>query len=400
MTGRDDDTSESDTAESHERDADETDERDADTGRQWKSHEHVAGGTPPPDEQVADDVPPLDRQVPDQREMATGDGIQQPADGPTDPVQRKFAGQTDLYDVATWESRTRLDSFSVTLTATLRSARSALLISVAFVLFLAQIVVAGSLVVEEPLLALLTVGSVLPALAVAVYIWYRDPTRREPFVLLAVTFVLSMLFASFAAIVNSTFIPAFEMLGILGLTAFFFLVVGPIEEFVKWLAIRIYAYKSDAFRTVIDGVVYGAVAGVGFAAIENLVYIALVYLETVPAGLTQTEYATVVAGQRAFAGPGHVIFSAWAGFYLGLAKFNPEHRAPIVVKGLLIAAFIHALYNTMVTVLPLVISLSVGGLLVAIVLYHGFWLGLLYRKVASYQHLYQQLDPSEQRAFE
>lgn len=356
----------------------------------------VTGEEPPPGERVLVEVPPLDRRVPDERGLPPVEGPRHPTDGPADPVKRAFAGETDLYDVATWEVRTPLDSFAVSVTETLRSARSALLVSVAFVLFLAQIVVAGSLVLEEPLLALLTLASVMPALAVAGYIWYRDPTRREPFVLLAVTFVLSMLFASFAAIVNSTFVPAFEALGVLGLTVFFFLVVGPIEEFVKWLAIRVYAYKSDAFRTVIDGVVYGAVAGVGFAAIENLIYIVLVYLETAPAGATvQTEYATSVAGQRAFAGPGHVIFSAWAGFYLGLAKFNPGQRGPIVAKGLLIAAFIHALYNTMVTVLPLVIPLSVGGLLLAIVLYHGFWFGLLYRKVAAYQRLYQQLDPTE-----
>lgn len=324
------------------------------------------------------------------RSDAGGERDHQPP--PTDPVKRQFEGRVDLYDIATWEPRTALDSLSVSVVAGLRSARTFLLVSLATVLFLAQMAVVAVLIVEEPLLAALALFSVAPALAVAAYIWYRDPTRREPFVLLAATFVLSMLFAGFAAVVNSIFLPAFEVLGVVGLVLFFFVVVGPIEELVKWLAIRVYAYKSDVFRTVIDGAVYGAMAGVGFAAIENLFYIAIVYLETAPAGDTiQVEYATSVAGQRAFAGPGHVIFSAWAGFYLGLAKFNPGNYAPIAAKGLLIAAFIHALYNTVVTVLPAVLGLSVPALLAIIVLYHGFWFGLLYRKIAAYRALYRRL---------
>jgi RsiW-degrading membrane proteinase PrsW (M82 family) len=161
---------------------------------------------------------------------------------------------------------------------------------------------------------------------------------------------------------------------------------------VKWLAIRVYAYRSDAFRTIMDGVVYGAVAGLGFAAIENLIYIVTTYLEAGDtAGIAQTDAATAVAAQRFFVGPGHVVFSAWAGFYLGLAKFNPENRGPIIVKGLLIAAFIHALYNTSVTILPAFLpGLALFGF---IILYNGFWFALLYRKVRTYRELYQSRFP-------
>ncbi|ERH09794.1 MAG: hypothetical protein J07HX64_01556 [halophilic archaeon J07HX64] len=187
---------------------------------------------------------------------------------------------------------------------------------------------------------------------------------------------------------NSELGPLFEPFGVVGVVGLYFLVVGPIEEFVKWLAIRVYAYRNDAFQTVVDGAVYGAAAGVGFAAIENVLYIGTVYLEAVGTpGLAPTEAATSVATQRFFVGPGHVVFSAWAGFYLGLARFNPENRGPIIVKGLLIAVFIHALYNTSVTVLPEILP---GVALIGfIIVYHGFWFTLLYRKVRSYRELYR-----------
>lgn len=309
-------------------------------------------------------------------------------DGASDPVKAEFDGQLDLYDIATWERRNAIDSFAISVTNGLRASRSVLLITVALALFLAQAVVAVAIIIEEPLVGVFAISSVLPALAVAGYLWYGDPTRREPFVPLAATFVLSMLFASFAAVINTTFSPVFELLGLLGLILFYFLIVGPIEEFVKWLAIRVYAYRTDAFRTVVDGAVYGAVAGLGFAAIENLIYIVIFYLEADSvAGLGATEAAATVAAQRFFVGPGHVVFSAWAGFYLGLARFNPENRVPIAVKGLLIAAFIHALYNSGVTVLPE--FLPVVGLFGFIIGFHAFWFLLLYRKIRAYRELYR-----------
>lgn len=304
-----------------------------------------------------------------------------------DPVQDAFGGRVDLYEIATWEVRTSLDAFAVRLTNSLESTKRWLLLTLAIALFFGQLVFASALIIETPLLGALGVLSALPALLLAGYFWYGDPTTREPLLTLAVTFLLAIAFASIAGVVNSLTIPFFEVFGIVGMALFYFLIVGPIEETVKWLAVRVYAFRTDAFRTVVDGVVYGAMAGVGFAAIENLLYIIMFSVETTAAGVfIQQEEAIAIATQRAFVGPGHVIFSAWAGFYLGLAKFNYSKRGPIVVKGLLIAAFIHGLYNTLVTSLPL----TLGSFLAFILIFHGFWFFLLYRKIRAYQELYRQ----------
>jgi len=304
---------------------------------------------------------------------------------PTDPVREALAEQEDLQNIATWEVRSRLDRFAVRVAGTLRRVRSALLITVGLVLFVGQILGAGLLVAEEPLLGLLAVVSALPALGLAAYVWYGDPTPSEPVELLVVTFLLAIVFASLAAVVNSALLPVFQLLGVLGLPVFFFFVVGPVEETVKWLAIRTHAYGKDTFDTVVDGAVYGAAAGLGFAAIENLIYIVSIFATTAPAGdLAQQQYAIATAATRAFVGPGHVVFSAWAGFYLGLAKFNPENRGPIVVKGLLIAAFIHALYNTLVST----VATTMLGLVAFALVYHSFWFALLYRKISRYRTFY------------
>ena len=309
------------------------------------------------------------------------------SDPTKDPVQESFDGRVDLYEIARWEVRTPLDRFAVRLTNALEESRRWLLLSLAVALFVGQFAVAAVLIAEAPLLGILGIVSVVPAFALAGYFWYRDPTAREPLVPLAATFLLSVGFASVAGVFNSVLVPFFELFGTLGLAAAYFVVVGPIEETVKWLAVRVYAYRGDAFRTVVDGVVYGAMAGVGFAAIENLLYIVMFSVDATGAGVAVRETeAVAIATQRAFVGPGHVIFSAWAGFYLGLAKFNQGKRGPIVVKGLVIAAFIHALYNTLVTTLPL----SVGTFLAFVIVFDGFWFALLYRKIRAYRQLYGQ----------
>lgn len=328
---------------------------------------------------------------PGSQSHTTDERSRQKPSGPVDPVEARFGGREDLYEISSWEVRSPVDRLVVTLCRAYFTFRRYVLVLVGTVLLLGQLAIVALFVVEDPLLAVLSALSIVPAFVLTGAFWTSDPTRREPLFLLAATFLLSLLFASFAATLNTVLEPFFGLIPVVGVPLFFFLVVGPVEEFVKWLGIRVYAFRASEFDTVVDGVVYGAVAGLGFAAIENLIYIVLLSSTVTPVEiLVERQYAISAAITRAFVGPGHVIFSAWAGFYLGLAKFNPANRGPIVLKGLLIAAFIHATYNTLVTLLPL----SILSFVALLVVYHGFWFTMLYRKVARYQSYYRQTDRS------
>lgn len=322
-----------------------------------------------------------------------GDGERPGVNDPeNDPLQAGSDGDEDLYGVATWEVRSPLDRASVSLYAAIKAATRQVVILAALALLLVQLGASGFVIFQNPEVGILTLLSAIPALALAAFLWRADPTLREPLGPLAVTFLLAVLFASFAAIVNSVFRIGFELIPVVGLVLYFFLIVGPVEEAVKLLAVRLHAYRSTHFDTVVDGAIYGAVAGLGFATIENSLYITRGFLDAAEAaGVAQIEIAAGTAAQRAFVGPGHVIYSGFAGYYLGLAKFNPESAGPIVVKGLLIAAFIHALYNTLVSML----GLSFVGLIGFIVVYDGLFGYLLYRKLARYRSKYREVTDSQ-----
>ncbi|WP_435197173.1 PrsW family intramembrane metalloprotease [Natronomonas sp. EA1] len=305
---------------------------------------------------------------------------------PEDPVADASDGE-DLYDVAHWEERTALDRLATGVHGALSKGSRGLLVLVATLLLVAQVGVIAYAFTVEPTLGGLAVLSILPALGLVGFVWYQDATMREPVSVLAVTFVLAVLFASFAATVNTVLQPIFKLVPVVGMALFFFVVVAPIEETVKWLAVRVFAFNSDDFDAVIDGAVYGAVAGLGFATIENALYITQAVIENGGLVAAPIERAFATATARAFVGPGHVIYSAFAGYYLGLAKFNREHAGPIVVKGLLIAAFIHATYNTIVTYVPLPGLTFIAFILV----YDGLFGYILYRKLKRYREKYQAI---------
>ncbi|MGM0397509.1 MAG: PrsW family glutamic-type intramembrane protease [Halobacteriota archaeon] len=316
-----------------------------------------------------------------------------------DPVQWAAEEGQDLYDVVTWEERSRLDSVSRSVYGGLVASGRAIVVSVALLIVLSQAALTVAALQRDPIVGAYIVASIVPALIIAFYVWRSDVTMAQPLDSLAITFLLGILFASFAAVANTSLEGTFAAFGSIGLVLFFYLVVAPVEEAVKLLAVRMYGYRQVEFAAVVDGAVYGAVAGLGFAAIENTLYITQQYFQTAVIGGETPLVATLqTAAVRTFAGPGHVIYSAIAGYYLGLAKFNPANRGPIVVKGLLIAAFIHGTYNVLVSnlgvgleLLSPVVFIPAGiGFIAFVVVFDAVILFALVVKLRTYARAFRE----------
>jgi len=326
-----------------------------------------------------------------------------------DPVEARDDGSMDLYEISGWEVRTRFDHFSAWLYEMLVAAARWGVIALAVLILISQFALGGFGLLNDPRVGAFVLLSVVPAFILAAYLWYADVTTAEPLEELVATFLLGILFASFAGILNTQLGGIATGLGsgfgavpVFGVFALFFLVVGPVEEGVKLLAVRLHAYRSDSFNAVIDGAVYGAVAGLGFATIENALYITRT-VESLSQSMNLINAGTGIATVRALAGPGHVIYSAFAGYYLGLAKFNQEYAGPLVVKGITVAAIIHGVYNTSSTILvPAVTELLNSAMQVSVsqfvvffgfvIFYDGLFIFLLIRKLATYNNAYRAVQ--------
>ncbi|WP_458206478.1 PrsW family intramembrane metalloprotease [Haladaptatus sp. NG-SE-30] len=308
-------------------------------------------------------------------------------------VAGTMPGGEDSYDIESWEPRTLTDRFALRLYRLLAEVTRGTTLVVALVFVIVELALVGATVAERPLLGVLSFFSVVPALALAAYIWRIDPTEREPLVTLVATFLLGVVFAAFAAVINTVgfILLAGTGVSVLAIVPFFFLVVGPVEESVKWLAVRFHAYRTPHFRTAVDGAVYGAMAGLGFATIENLTYVVgSVQGDSMGTAVT----VSGVAVTRAIVGPNHVLWAAISGYYLGLAKLVPDERGPIIVKGIAIPALLHGFYNSTAGFVTDWLASVMGGgtllwLLVYVLVFAGIVGSYLFQKIRRAREYYE-----------
>lgn len=163
-----------------------------------------------------------------------------------------------------------------------------------------------------------------PTIFIAWYIYRKDSYEPEPLHLVLWVFILGALSVIPASILEYPFEP----------DIFTSAVIAPIvEECVKFSVVFFVMYRHPEFDEPMDGIVYAAAAGLGFATIENIFY---VFDGGVAVGILRAITSV----------PGHVIFSCLWGFALGTAKFRPaSQRAGIIITGLAGAILLHGIFN-------------------------------------------------------
>ena len=160
----------------------------------------------------------------------------------------------------------------------------------------------------------------------------NDRFEREPLTLVAVTFGWGVFCGIFAALLN--LLVAVPLLGSPG-AAF-------VEEPLKLLGVYWLARHrrlSAEFNDHLDGMVYGAAAGAGFAGLENLYYL----LEMIAGEGLPVVGVVAVRSASSFC---HIAWSASAGRSLGLAKaLRGDTRLRDLIPGLVVAIPMHFLWN-------------------------------------------------------
>jgi RsiW-degrading membrane proteinase PrsW (M82 family) len=208
------------------------------------------------------------------------------------------------------------------------------------------------------LLLLLAIG---PALFWLWYFYHRDRYEPEPLAWIVMIYLLGM----------AVTIPVALIEGVTSLVLSEFLVavaVAPVvEEGAKFLVVRRTVYETPEFDEPVDGIVYAAAVGLGFATLENVIYV-FSALETSFVFALQTGIV------RAFLSvPGHVLFSAMWGYALGRAKFLPANRrSGIIAAGLILAMVSHALFN-------LLLYDAIGFAILVLILMPVLWITVLRR---------------------
>ena len=209
-------------------------------------------------------------------------------------------------------------------------------------------------------------AAVLPAVVYVLLIWLIDRYEKEPWPLLAVTFLWGAAPAVILALIlEAIFGWSLASLAISGTRLLSGSIIAPlVEESVKALAlVGLFLLLRSEFDDVLDGIVYGALVGVGFGMTENIAYFMRSF-----AGGGWDEWAVTVFARSLLFGLNHAFYTSLFGASLGYARLarEPGKRLWAPVLGLAAAMSFHALHNT---------SLSVcGGVFVAII---SDWSGVL-----------------------
>lgn len=184
---------------------------------------------------------------------------------------------------------------------------------------------------------LLILSAVIPPILVAYVIYYADRYERESYKDLILPFVGGMLIVPIAYFIENSITDYFEIdlnneLHTLGLS---FIGISLVEEGLKTIVFLSLVFNWKFFDEAFDGFVYAIMIGMGFALVENILYV--------------WELGISTALIRAFtAVPAHAVFAMVLGYFFAKAKFDKQKRYQWIFTGFILTVFIHGLYDFLI----------------------------------------------------
>ena len=247
-----------------------------------------------------------------------------------------------------------------------------------------------------PFLGALFFGFV-PMFMFAAFVNWLDRYEKEPKLLLGAAFVWGVVIAGGGAfILNTAFgMGIYALTGSEGATEFGTTsIVAPIiEEGLKGLAVLVvFLLFRNEFDSVLDGIIYAAVTAMGFAAIENVLYI---YRNGYLEGGWEGFWVLVVI-RVILVGWMHPFFTAFTGIGLAIARMTPNLLVKLIAvsTGYAIAVTAHAFHNTFSGLIGGFEGLLAGTFVdymgYAVMLLFIIWM-IVYERNILRRHLHEEL---------
>ncbi len=175
-------------------------------------------------------------------------------------------------------------------------------------------------------------GAVLPSILILKYFLKKD-LHPEPSAVIAGTFFKGILsvFPVLLIGIPLDYINPFKGTVLHAAVYTAFVVAAIPEEYFKFRVLNRYSMKNRSFDEPMDGIVYGVTASLGFATLENVMYV-----------LQGGFYTAVIRAITSV--PAHASWGAIMGYYAGQAVFDPKRRTSVHF-GLITAMILHGLYD-------------------------------------------------------
>jgi RsiW-degrading membrane proteinase PrsW (M82 family) len=209
--------------------------------------------------------------------------------------------------------------------------------------------------------------ALLPVAILLYYIYRKDKNDLEPTGQLVKAFMFGVLSAPLSFCMSipfgwMEFYPAESTTLFDSVSTAFFGAAIPEEVaklFMLWLLLR----KNPHFDEKMDGIVYAVCVSLGFAALENIMYLFANY----------ESYLSVGISRAIFSIPGHFCFGILMGYYYSLAKFYPIEQKKNKTLALVAPVLAHGLYDSVLFVMDVAPEISFILMAIFLVLCHRMW---------------------------
>ena len=183
--------------------------------------------------------------------------------------------------------------------------------------------------------------AVLPSVFLLAYIWRKDTVEKEPLSLLAGLFFRGALTVVSAivigAIMEAVAEKIFERDTLTWLILDNFIMTALVEEGGKYFVLKRKTWQSPEFDYLFDAIVYAVVVSLGFATVENILYV------------VDSDLSTALL-RAVLSVPGHAIDGVFMGCFYGLAKRydlagNRRKCRAYLRRALWVPVLIHGFYD-------------------------------------------------------
>ncbi len=178
------------------------------------------------------------------------------------------------------------------------------------------------------MLVILSAG-IAPGLALLSYFYLKDQYGTEPISVVFKAFLLGA-FLVFP-IMFIQYVVQEEQL-VMNEFVLSFFVTGLLEEFFKWFIMLYAIYYHLSFDEPYDGIVYGSAVSLGFATVENILYLLA----------NGVEFAI---GRAFLPVSSHALFGVIMGYYFGKGKFSKHKKKLYLSLAIVLPFSLHGLYD-------------------------------------------------------
>lgn len=179
--------------------------------------------------------------------------------------------------------------------------------------------------------------AIAPGMALALALYLTDRYDREPLDLLVKIFVLGAASVIPTLFVENILAMANIFTGLLSAAYTAFIVAGMTEEYFKRIVVVKFALFHKDFNEKLDGIVYCAFSALGFATVENIMYVVFRF--------STNPHIGVMRGILSV--PAHMLFGITMGYYLSLAKYSETEKSSYKYyrRSWYVPAIFHGIFN-------------------------------------------------------